>query len=237
MKNIFTIFVALFVGATSFSQVKKKDTTETSSKIRVFTPSSSYKSKADNSYKWSVKTDLFSILTGEFPIIGEYRIGSKFSVEASAGLTYGYISNHDLNILNDDEDDNYVNSDNPEMGSAFRVAFKYFPSSDYDAIEGWYFGVQLMNKTTNRSYEKSSYEIDDNDTKVKTGASIIIGKQVFQDSNVVWDFYFGVGLASTKHTFYNYNYDYDTGIETINRNEETKSKPNILLGLRIGFGN
>lgn len=234
MKNIVTFFVTLFLATSSFSQSKKKDTTsttETSSKIRVFTPSSSFKSKADNSYRWAVKTDLFAILTGEYPIIGEYRIGSKFSVEASAALTYGEI----FSALSDDDD--YLTAEDAEMGSAFRVAFKYFPSTDYDAIEGWFIGVQLMNKTTNKAYDDSySYNFNEKETKVKTGVSLILGKQVFQDSNVIWEFYGGVGIASTKHSYYDVEYD-ENDEQQFQRFEKSKSKPNILFGLRIGFGN
>lgn len=247
MKNFITFFVAISAINLSYSQDKKTENpqSETQTKIRVFTPSSSSSAKtsSDNSYKWAVKTDIFSILTGEFPLIGEYRISPKFSVEASAALTYGYITN-DISLNENDELDavpannSYTDSDSAEMGSAFRASFKYFPSADYDAIEGWYFGVQAMTKTTNRGYaDNSDYKIDGKDSKIKTGAAIIIGKQVFQDSNIVWDFYFGAGIANVKHKFYSYAYDSNTDEYTVNQNENSKSKPNILFGLRVGFGN
>ncbi len=233
MKALLTFSLSLFSFAVALSQTTDQPV-ETQSKIRVFEPSKAVKSSGDNSYKWAVKTDIFSILTGEFPIIGEYRIAEKFSVEASAGITYGFIPS---GLFESDDfggsDGEVLDSDNAEMGSAFRVAFKYFPSSDYDAIEGWYFGVQLMTKTTNRSYGEIIDGFDGEDQKVKTGASIIVGKQIFQDSNVMWDFYFGAGICDVKHTYYSRDYD----LNTFNKIETAKSQPNILLGLRIGFGN
>lgn len=247
MKKIFTILLTLLSFSTVFSQTAKKtntsksttqSTTETPSKIRVFSPSpSSSSSKTDNSYKWAVKTDIISFITGEFPIIGEYRIADKFSVEGSVGLTYGYLNSSflesdELNTVNNGG--NFVESYNAKMGTSFRASFKYFPSSDYDAIEGWYFGVQVMSKTTNRGYDPNgSYAIDGKDTKVKTGAAIIIGKQIFSDSNIIWDVFFGGGMATTKHTFYSYDSMNNVAIE----NENKATQPNILFGVRIGFGN
>lgn len=237
-----TFLLALTFFSQGYSQTNDKKVPDNQSKIRVFSPGTSSVSKGDSSYKWCVKTDIFSILTGEFPVIGEYRIGKKFSVEAAAGLTYGYLSGSlfnadDLNSTNDNSS-TYNDSQSPEMGSSFRASFKYFPSSDYDAIEGWYFGVQLMSKTTNRSYDQSIALLKDGkDSYTKSGAAIIIGKQLFADSNIVWDFYFGGGIANIKHNFLSTSYDGNTGNSSVFNNENSKSGPNILLGLRVGFGN
>lgn len=235
-KTLRQLFFILLVGNVAMAQDQPTDTAApTQTKIRVFEPTKSV--SGDNSYKWAVKTDLLSILVGEFPLIGEYRISKKMSVEASAALTYPYMTNSFSAFDEDDDiygDVDAISGSSAEMGTAFRVAWKYFPSSDYDAIEGWYFGIQAMTKTMKRSYDnEDDYMVSGDDTKVKTGASIIIGKQLFMDSNVLWDFYFGVGIANTTHTFQ--TYDYNT--EMSNEVEESKSKPNVQFGLRIGFGN
>jgi hypothetical protein len=237
-----TFFLASTFFSFSYSQSTEKTVPDSPSKIRVFSPSTSSASKSDSSYKWCVKTDVFSILTGEFPIIGEYRIAKKLSVEAYAGLTYGYMngnilfSSEELNSTNGNNS-SYYDSQSAEMGSSFRASFKYFPSSDYDAIEGWYFGVQLMTKTINRGYGESSELLKDGkDSFKKSGVAIIIGKQIFADSNIVWDFYFGGGIANVKHNFLSTSYDSNTNITSVLSNENSKSGPNILLGLRVGFG-
>ena len=243
-KRLF-ITAALFLSVLNYAQVKTNEpTTPTPTKIKVYTPSGatgSQKSSKDNSYKWDVKTDLFAIVSGEFPLIGEYRFARKFSVEASAGVTYAYLSNNDLFSSNT----NSI-SDNTKaaMGTAFRGTIKFYPSSDYDAIEGWNFGIQVFSKTTNRDYNETG---DTGaalnglkDSKTKTGVSLIIGKQIFQDSNVTFESYLGVGFANIKREYstltsgYDNNNNYVTSVGTTTTNE---TKPNVQLGFRIGFGN
>ena len=243
-KKLFLVS-ALFFSVLNYSQVKKNEpTTAAPSKIKVYTPSGSVgsqKSSKDNSYKWDVKTDLAAIVSGEFPLIGEYRFARKFSIEASAGVTYAYLPNNDLFSSNDN-----TNNENTKaaMGSAFRGTIKFYPSSDYDAIEGWNFGIQVFSKTTNRDYDdKGNSGAAMNglkDSKTKTGVSLIIGKQIFQDSNITFESYFGVGFANIKREYsaftsgYDNNGNYVTSVGTTTTNE---TKPNVQLGFRIGFGN
>ena len=244
MKKNITILFALISATFAFSQTNNKQNKEaspvdTASKIRVFSPNSSSTSsnRANTSYKWCVKTDVFSAIVGEFPIIGEYRIADKFSVEGSAALTYSYlgelINDEDLNIKRGNS--SVGNPSVSEMGTAFRASIKYFPSSDYDALEGWYFGIQLMTKNLKRGYanESSNYTFTGKDVITKTGASLIIGKQVFSESNIIFDYYFGIGLVNKSHQFQSYNND----TQKIEDNELSKQKPNFIFGLRIGFGN
>ena len=249
MRKKLLLISALILSALSQAQVKPTaPTKEAPSRIKVYTPSgevgTSRNKTNDNSYKWVVKTDLVGILTGEFPLIGEYRFAKKFSVEASAGVTYAYLPN-DLLIAN--SIDNY-NSDSGNtkaaMGTAFRGTIKFYPSSDYDAIEGWNFGIQLFSKTTNREYNYSGSDgallNGLKDSKSKTGISLIIGKQIFEDSNITLESYFGVGIANNKREYSqvsstdaNGNYVADYVVtKTI-----TETRPNLQVGFRIGFGN
>ncbi len=214
--------------------------------IKVYTPSTSTKTKTDNSYKWVVKTDLLSYVSGEFPVAFEYRLGKKFSVEASAGITYAFLPNENLF-----DSKALSNKDSKAaLGSAFRGSFKYYPSTDYDAIEGWFFGLQVYSKTTNRDYELSNNYNSSSlsvtgfegkkDVKVKTGISLIIGKQIFQDSNVAFESYIGVGIANVSRTYYTTFYDF-----SINNGGKTyalpvnisETIPNFQLGFKLGFGN
>jgi hypothetical protein len=221
---------------------------ETPSRIKVYTPSGvsngSSKSSKDNSYKWAVKTDLFGIVSGEFPLIGEYRFAPKFSVEASAGVTYAYLPNA---FLANDNNGSGLDSGNTKagMGTAFRGAIKFYPSSDYDAIEGWNFGIQVFSKTTNREYSETgdgAALINGlKDSKTKTGLSLIIGKQIFQDSNVTFESFIGVGFASVKREYSSLDSVYNNSTSSYSYNVTTTSltetKPNVQFGLRIGFGN
>ncbi|MES2812928.1 MAG: DUF3575 domain-containing protein [Bacteroidota bacterium] len=242
MKNFFLILTVVFTLVMNAQE-------PTQSKIKVYTPtgnSGELASSSSNSYKWAVKTDLFGYASGEFPIIGEYRIAKKFSVEASAGFTYSFIENNFL--LEEEEDSNVSMVDTKAgIGSAFRGAIKYYPSSDYDAIEGWFFGIQLFNKVNNREYvdTNDSYEAGllegQKDKKVKTGVSLLIGKQIFADSNVTFESFIGIGFANNKRTYSGIlnEYDSDTGEYTYSakRFETNETKPNFQVGFRIGFGN
>lgn len=242
MRKRLLLISALLITALNYAQEKS---TETSSKIKVYTPSGSNagKSSKDNSYKWALKTDVFGIASGEFPIIGEYRFAPKFSVEASAGITYAYFSN---DFLSSRSNDYGLDTENTKaaMGTAFRGAIKFYPSSDYDAIEGWNFGIQVFSKTTNRDYNQTgdgaALMNGLKDSKTKTGISLIIGKQIFEDSNVTFESFIGIGFASVKREYsvLDSAYDSTTGYSYIVKTSSlTETKPNVQLGFRIGFGN
>ncbi|WP_395057728.1 DUF3575 domain-containing protein [Flavobacterium sp.] len=218
-----------------------------SSQVKVYTPSSSGKAKEDNSYKWVVKTDLFGYVSGEFPIAFEYRLAQKFSVEASAGVTYAFFPNESIFGNNDSNNDSSYDT-KAALGSAFRGTFKYYPSSDYDAIEGWFFGIQAFTKTTNREYTTNNYTTTTpstfegkKDSKNKTGLSLIIGKQLFQDSNIAFESFIGIGLANVNREYYTNTSTYDsttsTYISSIDLVKTNETIPNFQLGFKIGFGN
>lgn len=242
MKKI--IFLSLLVSGFSFAQTNGA-TEQTSSKIKVYSPSSSMKAVSE-AYKWTVKTDIFSYISGEFPVIAEYRFAKKLSVEASAGITYGLYENFGI------FDDGYTGDGSTfttkaAMGTAFRGGIKFYPSSDYDAIEGWSFGLQLFSRTNNREYTNESYNstnyniIGEKDSRTKSGLALTIAKQVFWDSNISFEYFLGIGFASVKHDFLTENYEYDSGTGNytyyLKPNSVKETIPNFQLGCRIGFGN
>jgi hypothetical protein len=219
-------------------EVTPKTETTTPTRIKVYTPNTSPKISQDNSYKWVVKTDLLGFVSGEFPIVGEYRIAEKFSVEASAGVTYGFIP---LDVFSDNKS-NVDLETKGAIGSAFRGTLKFYPSSDYDAIEGWYFGIQLFNKVARREYINNSGSssvnpiVGEKDSKTKTGVSLIIGKQMFQDSNVLFESYIGIGFAKITRDNFERVYD-SSSISEYKPQSVSETSPNFQLGFRIGFGN
>jgi hypothetical protein len=218
-------------------------TTQTPTKIKVYTPGSSFSSKStkkDNSYKWTIKTDVVAILTGEFPLIAEYRFAPKFSFEASAGATYAYYSNDGFL-----EDDTFFGDGSKAgIGNAFRGTIKFYPSADYDALEGWSIGIQLYTKTTNRLYEESTVSTSWSqsstmytDSKTKNGISLILSKQVFVDSNITAEYFFGVGLANITREQPASTYDSSGKYSGIEMQKTSVQQPNFQFGTRIGFGN
>nr|WP_315195855.1 hypothetical protein [uncultured Flavobacterium sp.] len=219
-------------------------TEQSTSKIKVYSPSSSSASSSTaDTYKWTVKTDVFSFVSGEFPIIGEYRFLKSLSAEVSAAATYGLYDN--FGIFDEGYDgEGSTFETKAAMGSSFRAGIKYYPSSDYDAIEGWAFGVQFFTRTNNRDYKPDSYRelnlSSEKDSRNKTGLALTISKQVFSDSNIAFEYMLGIGFASVKHDFHTYEDNYGTGntvTYTITPQSIKETVPNFQLGCRIGFGN
>jgi hypothetical protein len=248
MKQKLLLLASIFTTIFSFAQVKEeeKNEPETQSRIKVYTPSSSLKKAIENnnSYKWAVKTDMFAYIVGEFPLSFEYRVTKKLAVEAAAGVTYSFWPN--AGVFEDDKSQNDSDA-KPAMGSVFRGTLKYYPSSDYDAIEGWNFGIQLFSKTNNRDYstENNSPEskalVGKQNSRVKTGISLIIGKQLFQDSNIAFESYIGIGFAKTVREFSTvesiYNESSGNYTYTLSPKKLEDTAPNFQLGFKIGFGN
>lgn len=68
MKKI-TVLI-LLISAYTYAQTSQPAETN-SSKIKVYTPSTSSIIPTDNSYRWTIKTDLLGFIGGEFPVIGD----------------------------------------------------------------------------------------------------------------------------------------------------------------------
>ncbi len=228
----------------AFSFVSAQSTTEqTPTRIRVYTPSGLQSTEKQQivkeDYNWIIKTDLLACIAGEFPLIGEYRIAKRLSIEASAGITYGLYPNGGISELGGD-DSGY--DAKPDTGTAFRGSIKYYPSADYDALEGWSFGIQVFTRENNRDYKPGDRDGEETlrgkkDTRIKTGMSLTIAKQVFEESNIAFETYLGLGVASVKRDHYvSAPNPYDTGNSYFPvAVSETDIKPNFQFGLRIGF--
>lgn len=237
MRKILLCCSAAFLLSNSALAQTKKDSVSTPTKIRVYSPTVNAEKK-DNSYKWVVKTDVFKYLAGEFAVIGEYRFAKKLSAELSVGATYGFNTiNLFLEDFNDDE------NSKPAMGAAYRGALKFYPSSDYDALEGWAFGIQVFTKTNNRDYTTDPYD-DINrglggksSSLKKTGLALLISKQAFQDSNIAFEWTLGLGFVNATRHYYTSDYNYNTEIYTVKEFNTKESIPDLQLGFRIGFGN
>lgn len=241
MKKIFTLLLACSLSSVCVAQETKTDSVKTT-RIKVYTPQGPAKSSgsSSDSYSWVVKTDLLKFVTGEIPIIYERKITNKLSVEAAAGVTYSFFENDYTSFI---EDDGNQFESKAAFGNVFRGTLKYYPSSDYDAIEGWSFGIQAFTKTNNRTYdgaenfENSSFLNGKKDSKTRTGVALIISKQMFQDSNICFESFVGLGYANVKSDYYNLEYNGLTGDAEVNRIVEEEGVLNFQFGFRVGFGN
>jgi hypothetical protein len=237
MKKITLLFLA--TGVFGFSQDNNQNQ-DSQSKIKVYTTSTTIKPKnGDNGYKWTVKTDFFQALGGEFPLLFEYRIAKQIGLEASAGMTFSYINSGEL--FDDTEVNNAFDS-KASTGGAYRLGFKFYPSDDYDALEGWSFGVQAYSKTMNREYTngQDGLSTGELDKRNKSGLNFTIAYQVFSDSNIASEFIIGFGFAKINRDYIG-AVDSTDGLgnftTTYERLNFKKTAPNFFLGYRFGFGN
>lgn len=245
MKKIFTLLLACSLSSVCVAQETKTDSVKTS-RIKVYTPQGPAKNSGMNSgmnsgtYSWVVKTDLLKFVTGEIPIIYERKITNKLSIEAAAGVTYSFFDNNLSSFI---EDEGTYFESKAAFGNVFRGTLKFYPSSDYDAIEGWSFGIQAFTKTNNRTYdnaENGSYTAILNgkkDSKTRTGVALIISKQMFQDSNICLESFVGLGYANVKSEYYSLVYNEIALDNEVRQIVEEEGVLNFQFGFRIGFGN
>jgi hypothetical protein len=93
-----------------------------------------------------------------------------------------------------------------------------------------------LNHDTTDSTDPQPYE-GRQDRRVKTGVSLIIAKQLFQDSNIAFEYFLGVGMANVTREYFNTVYDNSSQGFTIESQTTEKTAPNVQFGFRIGFGN
>lgn len=230
MKKITLLFTIILVNTVAFSQSTEEQNVG-SSAIKVYNADQSEKDNSNNSYRWAIKTDLTSLVSQEFPIIVEYRIAKKISLEASAAVTYAYFSNDNYfdQLKNEDLDKK------PETDNAFRFGVKYYPSRITNALDGWFIGLQAFTKNTTRSYD-SSYNLGDDalDTKNKKGIALQVGSQFFSDKNFLYEIVLGIGVSNNTRDYYVRS---PMSVMKFDNLEEKNTAFYFQLGLRIGFGN
>lgn len=233
MKKKSYIIIILLLNTYLYSQdIKNENSSHTS--IKVYNADQSEKDYTNNSYRWAIKTDLSALISQEFPIIVEYRLAKKISIEASAAITYAYFKNDDYfnQLKNEDLEKK------PETDNAFRLGVKYYPSRITNALDGWFLGIQAFTKNTKRSYDdsyvndyigKQSY-----DDKNKKGIALQFGNQFFSQRNFLYEVVLGIGLADVSRDYYIRSPLFVSKFDQV---IEKQTAFYFQLGLRIGFGN
>ncbi|MFB9056937.1 hypothetical protein ACFFU9_09300 [Mariniflexile ostreae] len=231
MKKPTLLFVCLLFSVLCLAQVPD-ETNLGKTKIQVYNANQSDKDYLDNAYRWAIKSDLTSVISQEFPLIFEYRIAKKLSLEGSAAITYAYFSNDNFFNQLDNED----LDKSPETDNAFRMAVKYYPSRLTNALEGWFVGVQVFTKTTTRSYDDLTVKMGKEvfDTKTKEGLALQIGSQMFPIHNGLYEVVLGLGVANIERDFYVRSSDLFINFENI---KDKKMAIYFQFHLRFGLGN
>lgn len=239
---MYKLLVGLFLCSFNliFSQVVKTNENESTiyqPKVIVFKPDDDSNNKEYTpEFRHMIKISPLMYFNGDFPIFYELRLGKNTSFEVALGITHKDF----INEIRDEANNNgfsssyYNETRENQFGNSFRAAFKYWPSK-YGALdEGFYFSPELLF----RNYKSSFYTENTSSTKVETNfynqerivkeLRLLAGWVYYLDDNVFFEYFVGVGLADVN-TKYSLN-----GAKSPDLNSQ-KSKPNYILGAKLGF--
>lgn len=185
----------------------------------------------DKVYRWAIKTDLGNMTSGDFNLVGEYRLLKRLSIEAGGGYTFDYL----LDFFQlDDLKVKLATNAYATGGFSARAGFKFY-FDRYDApIDGWWLGItgyMRQNNYGNR-YEDVTYK----NSKSKIGLGITMGRQFIAPSSVISEVYWGLSLVGIERAYYVTGYnDENVWVENDYRKEH-KTTINLLVGFRLGIG-
>ncbi len=184
----------------------------------------------------SVKLNPLLILAGDMPLYIEQKIARKMSVEVGVGLTY---DNMLTQFLDSDRYREDVNRENA-MSYSFSGALRYYPSSVYPALEGYYFAPEMRY----RSYKANAFEYNGDRYEVPqsrtfTDYKLTFGFVDFIEDHILMDFYAGIGIRNREYvnlinpeTVFN---EQTQTMEYYSTRNETSLAPIFSLGFKLGF--
>ena len=235
-------FLFLSICNIVFSQVVKTTEQPPASnqpKVIVFKPDSETSDKNYTpEFRHMIKISPLMFFNGDFPLFYELRLGNNTSLEVAAGIT----NKDHINAIFDEINDNnpnylyeYDETTEYEFGKSFRVAFKYWPSK-YGALdEGYYFSPEFLY----RNYQSTSLmeyyspnntlsELLYDKERVVKEFRMLVGWVYYLDDNVFFEYFVGVGLANITTKF---SLSGSTTPEFV----DDKSRPNYIVGIKLGF--
>ncbi|MBK0404223.1 DUF3575 domain-containing protein [Adhaeribacter sp. BT258] len=184
----------------------------------------------------SIKMNPLLLLQGDIPVYIEQKVAKKLTIELGLGMTYD-------NVITDALDpDHYSESTQKEnlMGYSIAAGLRYYPSSTYETMEGYYFAPEIRY----RQYKSIANQYLEETIDVKQGRDLTdfklgFGYVDFIEDRIFIDMYTGIGMRNRKYhnmvrdgeTVYNGT----TTVETYEVWNENKMVPLFSLGAKIGF--
>lgn len=235
MKKIFFFFSLLLISIIGLAQNDNNSNSNSSDSPRVIvfdTPPAVTKMVTED--EQNIKLNVLAPLTGDIPLHFEKKLGEKFSVEGSAGITiqnFMRTAVFDFNELYSDVDINR----SYEPGYSVSAAFKYYPNG---AIYEYYFGPEIRH----RRYNSSAFEVgvpgEYQEYMNLTDFKLVFGYLDYLDDHIIIDLFAGVGIRSRSQEMLTYvSYDPTTGqsVNEVRLETENKLAPLISLGVKFGF--
>lgn len=130
-------------------------------------------------HKYTIKTDIVSLMTYEFPVYVEYFVHPKFSIELGAGVTHmwSYGIYEDILTLSNS---NYYYKGQP--APMFGGTVKYYPFRDENEsiYSGFFVGAGFFSKQFKFKIEEPEIPVVNGliDTKSSRGFGVVLGLTV-----------------------------------------------------------
>ncbi|MBX3101679.1 MAG: hypothetical protein KF690_04160 [Bacteroidetes bacterium] len=233
-------------------QGQAQDSTSTETRIRVFEYGDHVKSSSLSTYSTAFKLNPYGLLNGEIPVFAERRITPKISLEASLGITMKDYISRMYQLMWDEEYENPFDNELSEFrtqktGYTYSLAFRYFPSADYDAIEGLFFGIMWKHRAHFSEIDPASMngrypEVTSvaKEKRVVRDLALIFGQQIFWDANISSEWMIGLGYRNTANKYLNLIEQHDPQTDTYERKAVMQEKPftgpSLILAWKLGFG-
>jgi hypothetical protein len=180
------------------------------------------------------KTNPFAILWGGIPYTSEYRLMEEFRVSLNQTFTIGasYLGISPVFSLAVNSHRGNGQPKEIAQGYRFQAAYKYYPSRENYAPDGFYVGSMISYSSVMLTYQQAN--VLQNYLKVQYfNISLIAGRQFFF-RNIALDVFFGMGYK--KDTFEEH---YTNNYKTFNPKADfpfSKTHFKLAAGLNIGWG-
>ncbi|WP_282037562.1 hypothetical protein [Saccharicrinis aurantiacus] len=222
-KILHLISIILLLSQNSFSQ----ETTVVT--YNAFNSEETLNKESIKQYKNALNTNLFLLPRGTFIINYERALNNYFTFEIGAGLTHkDYLYNFDLDDMSNDTNTEY------KIAYAYNASIKFFPKEQYD-LEGFYISPYYRYRKHTETYNSVDVENNEysaNNDMIVQETALLFGYSALSYSDVLFDYYIGIGYRNRNYTQFSYNDNNTGGLVAQDINEGT---PTILLGLKIGF--
>ena len=241
MRQIYTkmvqtklLLVFLFFFLVNNCLLAQKDTTNVKTKVYIFNSSSS--TTSEDKYSYAVKFDPYQFAVGDLPISFESKFHEKMSFEVGAGPTLDYLGSV-FGLLGSFTKTQNV-STAAEFGYLLKGHLRFYPSKDWDPIEGIYFAADLNTKRYNYSIDYAPQPFVVKNTLSSFFLGFTFGRQTFWDSSIASDAYITVGFRRKTESSSELIEDppYSGNFHLSQQSGKPRWVPAISIGWKYGFG-
>lgn len=188
-------------------------------------------------YKLGFKTNPLQLLSGNFPVLFEYRFAKPLSFEVGLGMT-SFDALYELGRAASGNTGPITVR--PDLGYSGSLALRYY-FSDFNApMTGGYFSPQIEHRyfsnicSTCQQWNTNGQQLFLQETRRQTYFRILIGYQTIGFSNFLLDFYGGLGLRYRDAYVVTCSTEPGTGSVPIITHRQGVA-PTVSMGFKLGF--